>query len=106
VSARIIDTRTLVEPVEVTLKAAGQDERTETITTLDVHAFKGRDMRALDGLADDQAGSIALALAARITRQPIRVIEELGAADFTWLMGHVQDFLPAGPATGETGSGT
>lgn len=105
-AAKVIDTRTLVEPVEVTLKAAGQDERTETITELQVHAFKGRDMRALDGLSDTQAGSIALALAARITRQPIKVIEELGKADFLWLMAFVQDFLPVGQSTGGTDSGT
>lgn len=103
-TARIVDTRTLVEPVEVTLKAAGQDERTETVTVLEVHAFKGRDMRALDGLSDTQAGSIALALAARITRQPVRVIEELGKPDFLWLMSYVQDFLPIGQPTGETAS--
>lgn len=105
-AAKVIDTRTLVEPVEVTLKAAGQDERTETITELQVHAFKGRDMRALDGLSDTQAGSIALALAARITRQPVKVIEELGKADFLWLMVFVQDFLPVGQSTGGTDSGT
>lgn len=105
-AAEVIDTRTLVEPVEVTLKAAGQDERTETITELQVHAFKGRDMKALDGLSDTQNGSIALALAARITRQPVKVIEELGKADFVWLMVHVRDFLPDGPPTGGTGSGT
>lgn len=105
-AAKVIDSRTLVEPVEVTLKAAGQDERTETISVLEVHAFKGRDMRALDGLSDTQNGSIALALAARITRQPVKVIEELGKDDFVWLMAHVRDFLPDGPPTGGIGSGT
>lgn len=103
---KIIDTRTLVEPVEVTLKGAGQDERTETITVLEVHAFKARDMRAIDGLSDTQGGSITLALGARITRQPVKVIEELGKADFAWLMGYVQDFLPDGPPTGATASET
>lgn len=105
-AAKIIDTRTLVDPVEVTLKAAGQEPRNETITALEVREFKGRDMRALDGLADTQAGSIALALAARITRQPIQVIEELGKADFVWLFEFVQDFLPSGPPTGGTSSET
>lgn len=104
-AAKIIDSRTLVEPVEVTLKPAGQDERIETITVLEVHAFKGRDMRALDGLSDTQNGSIALALGARITRQPVRVIEDLGKDDFIWLMGHIRDFLPDGPPTGATDSG-
>lgn len=103
---RIIDTRTLEEPVTVLLKRAGQDERTETIERLEVHAFKAKDLRAIDGFKDDQGGSIALALGARLTRQPIRVIEELGKADFAWLMAHVQDFLPDGRATGATASGT
>lgn len=103
---KIVDTRKLVEPVEVLLKRAGEDERTETITELQVHAFKGRDMRALDGLSDTQNGSIALALAARITRQPVKVIEELGKDDFVWLMAYVRDFLPDGQPTGATGSGT
>ncbi len=105
-AAKIVASRTLVEPVEVTLKRAGEDERTETITKLQVHAFKGRDMKAIDGLSDTQGGSIALAFGARITRQPVKVIEELGAADFAWLMGHVQDFLPDGLPTGGTGSET
>lgn len=105
-SAKVIETRILTEPVEVLLKAAGQDERTETITELQVHAFKARDMRAIDGLSDTQGGSIALALGARITRQPVKVIEELGKDDFAWLMDHIRDFLPDGQPTGANVSGT
>lgn len=105
-AAKIVATRKLVEPVEVLLKRAGEDERTETITELEVHAFKARDMRAIDGLTDTQAGSIVLAFAARITRQPVKVIEELGAEDFQWVAGYVQDFLPNGLPTGGTASET
>lgn len=106
-AAKIVDTRKLEEPVEVTLKVAGKDEpETRTITELEIHAFKARDMKALDGLAETQSGSIILAFSARITRQPVKVIEELGKADFEWVAGWAQDFLPGGRPTGETGSGT
>ena len=105
-AAKIVAERKLVEPVEVLLKRAGEDERTETITDLQIHAFKARDMRALDGLSETQSGSIVLAFAARITRQPVKVIEELGQADFAWVAGHVQDFLPSGLPTGGTDSET
>jgi hypothetical protein len=107
VSDRIVESRTLVEPVEVMMKpAGGGDARTETITELKVHAFKAKDLKALDGLSETDQGSLTLKFGARITRQPMQVIEELGAEDTVWLGGWVQRFLQPFLPTGETGSGT
>ncbi len=104
---KIVDTRTLVEPVEVMLKpAGGGDARTETITELMIHAFKAKDLKALDGLAETDQGTLTLKFGARITRQPMQVIEELGAEDTVWLGGWVQRFLQPFLPTGESVSGT
>lgn len=105
-TAAIVDTRTLVEPVEVMLKRAGEDARTETIEKLEVHAFKARDLRALDGLKEGDQGSLVIKFGARITRQPIEVIEELGAADLAWLTEWTTRFLEPFLPTGATASGT
>lgn len=98
----VVETITLQEPVTVTLKAAGADARTETITELQIHRFKARDLRALDPYGENFEGSKIIALAARITRREIVVIEELGAADFMTLQEKVQAFLPNGQPTGAT----
>jgi hypothetical protein len=102
----IVDVRTLVEPVEVTLKPAGGEERVETVTELKVHAFKAKDMRALDGLGETDQGSLVIKFGARITRQPVQVIEELGAEDLAWLTGWTTRFLQPFLPTGGTASGT
>jgi hypothetical protein len=101
-----IQTITLKEPVVVTLKAAGADERTETISVLELHPFKARDLRAIDPFGDNHEGSKILALIARMTRQPVKVIDELGGADFTTLADRVSAFLPNGQKTGGTAQGT
>lgn len=99
--AREIETIVLKEPVTVTLKRAGADAREEVITEVEFHPFKARDIRSIDGLGEN-AGSIILALVARMTRQPVAVIDELGPEDFALLAGKAQAFLPNGPLTGGT----
>lgn len=101
--ADIVETIKLQEPITVTLKRPGGDERTETIEQVDVHRFKARDLRSIDPFGDNFEGSKILALVARITRQPIQVIDELGAADFLTLSEKVQSFMPNGQKTGATG---
>ena len=98
-----VETITLKEPIEVTLKRAGADERTETFTELEFHPFKARDLRALDGLGENAHGSQVLALMARMVRQPVKVVDELGAEDFQVLSKRVEAFLPSGPSAGATG---
>lgn len=96
-----IETIVLKESVTVTLKRAGGEAREEVISELEFHPFKARDIRSIDGLGEN-AGSIILALVARMTRQPLAVIDELGSEDFALLAGKAQAFLPGGPLTGGT----
>lgn len=105
-SDKIVETRTLTEAVAVMLKPAGGDARTETIRELQIHAFKAKDLKALDGVGENDMGTMTIKFGARITRQPREVIEELGAEDTAWLTGWVQRFLQPFLPTGETGSGT
>lgn len=97
-----LETIPLKEPIETTLRAPGGEERVETISEVTLYKFKAKDLRALDGLADDARGSQLLALMARMTRQPIKVIDELGAEDMQVLGDKVGAFLPSGPQTGPT----
>lgn len=97
-----VETITLKEPIEVTLKPAGGEERVETISELVLYKFKAKDLRALDGLPEDARGSQLLALIARMTRQPVKVIDELGMEDLQTFGSKVERFLPNGPATGQT----
>lgn len=92
----------LVKPIKVVLKRAGQDAREETFTELTFHEFSGKDMRAIDGLGEN-AGSILLAMMARMVRQPVQVIEGMKHPDFGTLATKVQAFLPGGQLTGATG---
>lgn len=96
----LIETITLQEPVTVTLKRAGEDEREHTISTLEVYRFRAKFLRALDHLADDAKGSQLIALMARMTDQPVKVIDELGGPDFQRLAEVVEPFLPKLLATG------
>lgn len=105
-SATVVATHTLIVPIQVELKRAGADARTETITELQIHAFKARDLRALDGLGENAHGSMTLALIARLVRQPVQVVEEMGAEDLSVMQGHVERFLPSGQKTGATEQGT
>jgi hypothetical protein len=98
-----METFKLVEPVEIELRAAGGEARVETIGELTLYKFKAKDLRALDGLPDDAKGSQLLALIARMTRQPVKVIDELGAEDMQTLGDKVGGFLPNGLKTGQTG---
>lgn len=101
-AAKIVETVTLKEPVTLLMKPAGGEEREETIRTLDIHEFKAKDLRAMDGLKDTDKASILLALVARITRQPVRVIDELGIEDFQLVGDKVSGFLPDSLLTGAT----
>lgn len=101
-AADAIETIPLKEPVEQTLRSPGGEERVETINELTLYKFKAKDLRALDGLADNARGSQLLALMARMTRQPVKVIDELGAEDMQILGDKVGGFLPNGPTTGQT----
>lgn len=96
-----IETITLKKPIEVLLKRAGQDERTETIAEVEFHEFRAKDLRAIDGLPDSHIGSQMLALMARMIRQPVKVVDELGAEDFQMLSDKVRAFLPSGQPTGQ-----
>mgnify|MGYP000185684169 CR=1 FL=1 len=97
------DTITLKKPVTVQMKVAGETEpRDQIISTLELHPFKARDLRAIDGLEDNQKGSMLLALMARMVRQPIKVIDELEGEDFAVLAQKVQGFLPDGLLAGGT----
>lgn len=102
----IMETLILKEPVEITLKRAGGEERTETITELNILKFKAKFLRCLDGLGADAQGSQLLALIARMTGQPVKVIDELGAEDLDVIGGKVESFLPNGQKTGRTPSAT
>lgn len=102
-SAAEVEPITLIKPITVTLKRAGEETREETITELAFHPFKARDLRALDGLGENAHGSQILALMARMVRQPVSVIDELEAEDFQVLAKRVEGFMPAGPSTGATG---
>lgn len=101
-AAVAMETITLIEPVEIELRAAGGEVRIEKIAEVTLYKFKAKDLRALDGLADDARGSQLLALMARMTRQPVKVIDELGAEDMQILGDKVGAFLPNGPKTGQT----
>lgn len=101
-AAEAIETIPLVEPIEITLRPAGGEERVETVKELTLYKFKAKDLRALDGLADDAKGSQILALIARMTRQPVKVIDELGMEDLQTFGAKVERFLPNGPKTGPT----
>lgn len=98
-----VETIPLKQPITVTLKRAGADERAETFAELPFHPFKARDLRSIDGIPADNHGSMAIALMARMTRTPIIVIDELGAEDFQVLSAKVEAFLPSGRPTGATG---
>lgn len=100
-AAKEIETIALKAPITLTLKRAGGEAREEVISELEFHPFKARDMRAIDGLGEN-AGSIILSLIARMTRQPVAVIDELGPEDFALLAGKAQAFLPSGPLIGGT----
>lgn len=93
----------LKKPIEVELKRAGADVRTETFTELEFHEFRARDLRSLDGLAENAHGSQILALMARMVRQPVQVVDDLGFEDFQALAEKVKAFLPDGLTTGATG---
>lgn len=87
---------TLKKPVTVLMTGPGGVEREETILTLELHEFEAGDLRAIDGYEDNQKGSMLLALMAKMTRQPIRVIDKLKGDDFAELGAKVQAFLPSG----------
>lgn len=91
-----VETIPLKRPVTLLLKSAGGEEREETILKLELHEFEAGDLRAIDGYGDNDKGSMLLALMARMTRQPIRVIEKLKGDDFAELGAKVQAFLPSG----------
>jgi predicted DNA-binding protein (UPF0251 family) len=101
-AAKVVETVILKEPITLLMKPAGGEEREETIAALEIHEFKAKDLRAMDGLKDTDKASILLALVARITRQPIRVIDELGIEDFQLIGDKVSAFLPDGLKTGAT----
>lgn len=93
----------LKHPVTITLR--GPDgERQETVSEVTLRRVKGKDLRA----TDDHSGEIAktLALLAKITSQPMVVIDELDAEDIAGLGEKLDDFLPASLRTGPTSSGT
>ena len=91
----------LVKPIKVLLKRAGQPEAYEEFSQLTFHEFKARDMRAIDGLGEN-AGSILLAMMARMVRQPVAVVDELGTEDTATLTEMVQSFTPIGQLGGKT----
>lgn len=101
-AAEPIETIPLKEAITIILKRAGGEEREEQITELVLYKFKAKDLRALDGLPEDAKGSQILALIARMTRQPIKVIDELGMEDLQTFGSRVERFLPNGPTTGPT----
>lgn len=91
----------LKHPITVTLRGNG-GEREETIATLSLRKPKARDMRALDSVKGD--ASRLIALAARLTGHPEKIIDELDGEDFVTLGQLVARFFPgvaaelAGPA--------
>lgn len=93
-------TITLKAPVNVTLKKPGGEERQEVITEVTIQPFKAKHLRALDGLPDDARGSMLIKLIAALTDQPLRVIEELGSADFESIAEAIGPFLPTFLETG------
>jgi hypothetical protein len=92
---------TLQRPITLLMKSVGGEEREETILELQLHEFEAGDLRAIDGLSDNAKGSMLLALMARMTRQPVRVIEKLKGPDFAALSEKVQAFLPSGLTDGK-----
>lgn len=93
----------LKHPITTVNRGGGQ-EREEQITEFTLRRIKAKDLR----VTDDHAGDVAktLALLARITGQPVLVIDELDAEDLTALQDKVEGFLPPGLLTGKTPSGT
>ena len=89
-------------PITLLMRAPGGEEREETIVELKLHEFEAGDLRAIDGLPDTHQGSMMLALMARMTRQPVRVIEKLKGHDFAALGNKVKAFLPSGLLDGGT----
>ncbi|WP_439471344.1 phage tail assembly protein [Brevundimonas sp.] len=93
----------LVSPITLLMRpVGGGEEREETIIQLELHEFEAGDLRAIDGLPDTHKGSMLLALMAKMTRQPVRVIEKLKGPDFKALAEKVQGFLPDGLTDGGT----
>lgn len=93
----------LERPITLLMRpAGGGEEREETIIELQLHEFEAGDLRAIDGLPENARGSMVLALIARMTRQPLRVIEKLKGKDFAELAKQVEAFLPSGPTDGGT----
>ena len=94
---------TLAHPVVKLFCGADGEERSETITYLDIREqVKGKDMRATDK-ADGPMGK-QLALIASLSGQPASVIDEMDQADITAIMDRNERPTPPGLQTGDAPS--
>jgi len=85
----------LSNPITVTV---GKEER--TVSTLTFRAPKAKDLRVRDQAKGDVDATIRMI--ALLTNEPVQVIDELGASDFTAAAGKVAGFIETSPATGKT----
>jgi hypothetical protein len=86
-------------PVTVRYRQSGGGERTEEIAELVIRRPKGRDMRALGGMAAAQAGTQMLCRLAGISQA---AFDALDGADIAAAMKIVADFLGSGRGTGRS----
>ena len=89
----------LKHPVTVTLKSSA-GEREETISFLTLRRMKAKDMRLADKIGGDVSTSIEMI--AKLSGQPVAVIDELDAEDFTAIGAIIEGFTAPGQKTGES----
>lgn len=98
---------TLTTPIVVALKGAGGKATERTISALSFppegHILRAKDLRCMDGVKGDI--SQAIALVAHLSDEPVRVIDEMSAADFEVVSAIVEGFQ-SGPKTGPISSET
>ncbi|PHJ81964.1 hypothetical protein VF14_18400 [Nostoc linckia z18] len=70
-----------------------------TVTAVEIRRPKGRDMK---GIKDIESLEGSMLLYARLTGQPMHVIEEMDMWDLTAISKVAQGFLPIGQKTGES----
>ena len=94
----IVETIDLKHPVTLTLRDSEGREREEKIERLEIRRPKVRHLKVIDRLDGDIEKAVELA--AVLSGQPAKVIEELDSEDFTAVMAVVERFFPRPRRTG------
>ncbi|MBI1321339.1 MAG: hypothetical protein GC168_20640 [Candidatus Hydrogenedens sp.] len=92
-------TLTLAYPVTVTLRAKGE-EREEVIAALDFRRATGADLKAIGEQARDNPIAAANGLIARLTGQPVVVVDRMDGIDIEAASAIVQGFTARRRPTG------